>query len=368
MLADRAASSRSACSPRRWRCIVSRRRARAAARSRRRHAGSGVGAGRQAHRRLLSRSHLDDGAGRPAGAALAVGGRLRRAGIEREPAWSPDGTRLAFAADRGDGFDIVVASVKSGDGVGRDRACRATSAGRRGRRTAASCSRIAPRRRRAARPIASLQWDLYLVAPVRGSDALAGAGAADDTADSETYPRVSPDGTRVVFVSDRDARRRRRPVVDAGAGGGVAKPVPLGARRPAGAPATDAGAAPIACAAPTRDRVRRAPTRVDARARRREPSPSWAPDNQRIAFYAVREGVGSVWVAAVEPPRARRRRGSASRAPKPAAPPQLVSRRAARRRGRPTAARCSSRACPIRSRSTTATRCATRPRRRRCSR
>jgi len=34
--------------------------------------------------------------------------------IEREPAWSPDGTRLAYAADRGDGFDIMVVAVKSG--------------------------------------------------------------------------------------------------------------------------------------------------------------------------------------------------------------------------------------------------------------
>ena len=35
-------------------------------------------------------------------------------GIERDPAWAPDGTRIAFAASRGAGFDIFVASVKDG--------------------------------------------------------------------------------------------------------------------------------------------------------------------------------------------------------------------------------------------------------------
>src|SRR5688572_33438918 len=34
--------------------------------------------------------------------------------IEREPAWSPDGNRLAYAADRGDGFDVFVVTIKNG--------------------------------------------------------------------------------------------------------------------------------------------------------------------------------------------------------------------------------------------------------------
>jgi len=38
--------------------------------------------------------------------------------IEREPAWSADGTRLAFAADRGEGFDIFVVTVKNGAATG----------------------------------------------------------------------------------------------------------------------------------------------------------------------------------------------------------------------------------------------------------
>ena len=45
-----------------------------------------------------------------------------------------------------------------------------------------------------------------------------------------------------------------------------------------------------------------------------------------MAFYAVREGIGSVWVAAVEPPRPEANEDPLPRA-KPAAQPQLVSRK-----------------------------------------
>ncbi len=38
--------------------------------------------------------------------------------IEREPAWSPDGSRLAYAADRGEGFDIFVVAMKNGVAAG----------------------------------------------------------------------------------------------------------------------------------------------------------------------------------------------------------------------------------------------------------
>src|SRR5215204_5062861 len=34
--------------------------------------------------------------------------------VEREPAWSPDGTRIAYAADQGGDFDIIVATVRTG--------------------------------------------------------------------------------------------------------------------------------------------------------------------------------------------------------------------------------------------------------------
>ncbi len=35
-------------------------------------------------------------------------------GTEREPAWSPDGKRIAFAADGGDGFDLLVVPARGG--------------------------------------------------------------------------------------------------------------------------------------------------------------------------------------------------------------------------------------------------------------
>jgi gamma-glutamyltranspeptidase len=57
-----------------------------------------------------------------------------------------------------------------------------------------------------------------------------------------------------------------------------------------------------------------------------ESHPSWSPDGQRLAFYAVRENIGSVWVAAIEPPRPEGNEDPAPRA-KPAAPAQLVSRK-----------------------------------------
>ena len=63
----------------------------------------------------------------------------------------------------------------------------------------------------------SLQWDLFLVAPVAGSEAWQAPLPLTETTDSETYPRVSPDGTRRRVRLRSRFRRRRRPVVDAGA-------------------------------------------------------------------------------------------------------------------------------------------------------
>ncbi len=39
-----------------------------------------------------------------------------------------------------------------------------------------------------------------------------------------------------------------------------------------------------------------------ARLRGQDDYPAWSPDGGRIAFYAVRDGVGSTWVATVDSP------------------------------------------------------------------
>jgi gamma-glutamyltranspeptidase len=98
----------------------------------------------------------------------------------------------------------------------------------------------------------------------------------------------------------------------------VTRPVPLGTRVPS------AGTGPVA-SIPAVDAGPPRATRV-LQARGAEAALSWAPDSRRLAFYAVREGIGSVWVATVEPARPEGAEEPEPRA-RPSAPPQLVSRR-----------------------------------------
>jgi dipeptidyl aminopeptidase/acylaminoacyl peptidase len=163
----------------------------------------------------------------------------------------------------------------------------------------------------------SLQWDLFLAAPGAGAGTWQPPLPLTQTEDSETYPRVSPDGTKVAFVSERDSEDDLdlwwMPVPPAA----VLKPVPLGARPPK----------PVSSSVPPVGDNGRAPRAVRmTRVRGHESYPSWAPDNTRVAFYAVREGIGSVWVATAEPPRPEGTEEPMPRA-KPAAQPQLVSRK-----------------------------------------
>jgi len=180
---------------------------------------------------------------------------------EREPAWSLDGKRVAFAADRGDGFDLYVVDARGGlpervlDLEGDERTPSWTPDGR-----------IVFTHRAAD----EFQWDLFLIDP---------SGPVDDriplrltqSADDELQPRVSPDGRLIAFTSNRNSddgdfdiwlmRLFDRSAPDSGGGRG---PVVRMARQPG----------------------------YDGYA-------EWSPDGTRLAYYSVRDGVGSTWVTSV---------------------------------------------------------------------
>lgn len=203
---------------------------------------------------------------------------------EREPAWSKDGSRIAFAADTPDGFDLYVVASKGGaptrvtSMAGDERWPSWTADGRivfahrdpqpsTGRRADSGLS----------------QWDLFIVAPGGEPTRLT------DTQASEMQPTVSPDGTRVLFVSDRESDDR------------------------------DLDLWQLDLAHP--DRARRV-----MKTRGLDAFPSWAPDGGRAAFLAVREGVASVWVATIDPLPASDRPNARVSRRRPEATPVLVSR------------------------------------------
>jgi gamma-glutamyltranspeptidase / glutathione hydrolase len=216
-------------------------------------------------------SNPDGRDGRPLGSG--------NAGVERDPAWSRDGRSLAFAADKGQGFDIYVIAANGGD------VRRITSADGDERWPSWTADgRLVFSRRESA------QWRLFVVSASGGSAApLFGDTARDD----EREARVSPDGKRIAYVSDRDN--------DDGDG--------------------DLWIADLAPG--PRDRVNR--TRV-VRVRGVEGYPSWSPEGTRVAFFAVREGLPSVWVASVDDLSAGSEQNSVVRQ-RPASQPVLVSRR-----------------------------------------
>ena len=247
-----------------------------------------------------------------AGTPVAV---TTMAGDERWPSWTrrwPAGVRASRCATRGHGTAIP--------------ACSTTSISRR------RCPGRRPGRRRM--PLT-------------------------ETTDSETYPRVSPDGTKVAFVSERDSEDDLdlwwMPVPSAA----IAQADP--ARR---APA-EAG---VVVGAVRRHRRQAAARQShDARARQRSVSVVGAGQYaHRVLRRARRHRLGVGRDRRTAAPGADR--GSDCRARSRPRSRNSCRAAAARRRGRPTARRCSSPACPIRSRSTTATRFATKSKRRRCSR
>ena len=217
--------------------------------------------------------------------------------LEREPAWSPDGRQIAFTADTGGGFDLYV--VAASGGAPR----RVTQLGGDERKPSwTRDGRVVFAHRDGA------QWDLLTVVP---GDGAGGEPAAPQhvtsSPEDELAPAVSPDGRRIVFASSRDN--------DDGDLDLWTLPLP------------EPGAPPLAETrgedAPGGPADRRQPRRV-LRARGDDDRPAWAPAGDRVVFRALREGVASLWVAQVDPPPDED--GTVARA-RPPAPPVLISRR-----------------------------------------
>jgi gamma-glutamyltranspeptidase len=176
---------------------------------------------------------------------------------ERDPAWSPDGRQIAFAADIDGAFDVYV--VAAGGGTAR-------------KVTTLEGDERWPSWTRDSRLLFSHRsvrgiWTLQIVA----ADGT-GTPTPLTTGDNQEWlGRVSPDGLRVVFLSDRE--REPGDTVDV-----FVRPLESG----------DAGDV----------------TRV-TRGGGLERWPAWAPDSERVSFAASRPGQGAgTWVADTSEPSA----------------------------------------------------------------
>ncbi|MPZ17249.1 MAG: hypothetical protein GEV06_04970 [Luteitalea sp.] len=204
----------------------------------------------------------------------------KKPAVERDPAWSADGRWIVFAADRGEGFDLFM--VDRGGGAPT-------------RLTFLPGDERWPSWTPDGRVVfahhAIDQWDLYIL-----DAAGAGPGAPPTpvplgkTSDDEMQPRVSRDGTRLAFASTRDVLPGDIDIWVTALPGRSEIADPQGTT-PEGD--TGEGATVI-------ERARRV-----LRAGGADQYPSWAPDGSRLAFFATRQGVGSVWIANVAPPNGR---------------------------------------------------------------
>jgi gamma-glutamyltranspeptidase len=207
----------------------------------------------------------------------------RLAASEREPAWSSDGRRIAFVANRGEGFDLYVVESRGG---APERVLRLDGDERTPSWTPEG--RIVFAHRAAD----EMQWDLFVVDP-SGPESKRVAQRLTQSPDDELHPRVSPDGRRIAFTSNRNSddgdfdiwmMRLFDPASGSNSG-----------RGPAVRLARQSGYDGFA---------------------------EWSPDGARLAYYAVRDGVGSTWVTAVNP----LSDGDALSPGRPVSPSMLVSR------------------------------------------
>lgn len=218
------------------------------------------------------------------------------AAVEREPAWSHDGRRIAFAADRGDGFDLYVVDAAGGAPrrltflQGDERAPSWTPDGRL----------VFSHRSRD-------QWDLAVVNVDGTAPGVPPVvHMLTSTPDDEQQPAVSPDGALVAYVSSfRDATGMSDVWVRRLGGIGA----PYDSREGDLEAVSDEPGTPLRLTA-TPDH---------------ESHPAWDPSGGRIAFASRRDGLGAVWVTRV--PDVRRTPRVVPEVPRDDDGPVLVSRR-----------------------------------------